>query len=412
LSAPSALRGYAAFALASGYFCHEFVQRVATSVVVGDLMAAFAVGGTVLGTLSAIYFYAYAGMQIPVGVLIDRYGSRRLMSAAAALSALGALVFATAPAVEVAYVGRAMIGLGASFAWIGCLTVATLWLPPTRFALLVGLAQAGGMLGGMLGQAPLAVLVAALGWRWALGALAAVGALIAIGLFAAIPEAKPHHAAQMRPKLAAGLRIAAKNPQTWLHALYGLAMTGTMLSFAGLWAVPWFQTVHGYSRAAAAGLASSMFLGWAVGAPLIGLLADRTRRPKPIMVGGGLAMTASLLLLLYLPALSPTLSVALLFFNGLCAVSMILSYGAARAGNPPEASGAVLGIVNTGVVGSGALFQPLIGALLDANWHGAMADGARVYDADAYALAFGVLPAMALIGTLAAWRARGLNSSP
>lgn len=406
MTAPSHLRGYAAFVLASAYFCHEFVQRVATSVVVGDLMAAFSLGGTVLGTLSAIYFYAYAGMQIPVGVLIDRYGPRRLMCGAAALSALGALVFATAPMVEVAYVGRAMIGLGASFAWIGILTVATLWLPASRFSVLTGIAQAGGMAGAMLGQAPLAALVGEWGWRAALGTLAIVGATIAVGLYATIPDRPPQAAESTRPPLAAGLRVAAKNGQTWLHAIYGMAMTGTMLSFAGLWAVPWFETVHGHSRTAAAGLASAMFLGWAVGAPFIGLLADRIRQRKPIMVVGGAAMTASLLLLLYLPALPWALAAMLLFFNGVCASSMILSYGAARASNPPEASGAVYGIVNTGVVGSGALFQPLIGALLDANWHGAIIDGARVYDAAAYATAFGVLPAIALIGTFAAWRAR------
>jgi MFS family permease len=406
LTTPTALRGYAAFALASLYFCHEFVQRVATSVVVGDLMAAFSLDGTVLGTLSAIYFCAYAGMQIPVGVLIDRYGPRRLMSGAAALSALGALVFATAPAVEFAYVGRAMIGLGASFAWIGILTVATLWLPASRFSDLTGVAQAGGMAGAMLGQAPLALMVGAWGWREALGALGFVGAAIAAGLYAAIPDRPPQTADRARPRLAAGLRLAAANGQTWLHALYGLAMTGTMLSFAGLWAVPWLETVHGHSRTAAAGLASTMFLGWAVGAPFIGLLADRTKQRKPIMVGGGAAMVASLLLLFYLPALPGMLAGVLMFFNGVCASSMILSYGAARGSNPPEASGAVYGIVNTGVVGSGAMFQPLIGALLDANWHGALAQGARVYDAEAYAAAFAVLPAIAFLGTLAAWRAR------
>ena len=406
MSAPSLLRGYAAFALASAYFCHEFVQRVATSVVVGDLMAAFSLGGTVLGTLSSIYFYAYAGMQIPVGVLIDRYGPRRLMSGAAALSALGALVFAASPMVEFAYVGRAMIGLGASFAWIGILTVATLWLPASRFSALTGIAQAGGMAGAMLGQAPLAVMVGEWGWRAALGALAIVGAAISVGLYATIPERPPQAEYRARPRLAAGLRVAAANGQTWLHAIYGMAMTGTMLAFAGLWAVPWFEAAHGHSRTAAAGLASTMFLGWAVGAPLIGLLADRIRQRKPIMVVGGAAMTASLLLLLYLPALPWALTAFLLFLNGVGASSMILSYGAARASNPPEASGAVYGIVNTGVVGSGALLQPLIGALLDANWHGALVDGARVYDAQAYSIAFGVLPAIAFIGTLAAWRAR------
>jgi MFS family permease len=399
---PSVWRGYAAFALAACFFGHEFVQRVSTSILVSDLMAEFSVGGAVLGSLSAFYFYAYAGMQIPVGVLMDRFGPRRLMSVAAAVSALGALIFATAQAIEFAYLGRALIGLGASFSWIGALTVATLWLPTARFAMLTGLLQAGGMAGGVLGQAPLALLVAALGWRLSLGALALVGASLALAIYLAVPDAAKAEVRQVRPRLTDGLRIAVANLQTWLNTLFGLAMTGTMLAFAGLWAVPWLETVYGFSRATAASLASAMFLGWGIGAPLIGALADRLARRKAIMIVCGTAMSATLLVLLYVPGLPTALLVGLLFANGAFASSMILSYGAARDHNPPGASGAVYGIVNTGVVGSGALFQPAIGALLDFNWHGTLLEGARIYDASAYQVAFAVLPAMALLGTVAA----------
>jgi MFS family permease len=399
---PSVWRGYAAFALAACFFGHEFVQRVSTSILVSDLMAEFAVGGAVLGSLSAFYFYAYAGMQIPVGVLMDRFGPRRLMCVAAAVSALGALIFATAQAIEFAYLGRAMIGLGASFSWIGALTVATLWLPTARFAMLTGLLQAGGMAGGVLGQAPLALLVAAFGWRFSLGALALVGASLALAIYLVVPDAAKAEVRQVRPRLTDGLRIAAANLQTWLNTLFGLAMTGTMLAFAGLWAVPWLESAHGYSRATAASLASAMFLGWGIGAPLIGVLADRLARRKAIMVVCGTAMSATLLVLLYVPGLPTALLVGLLFANGAFASSMILSYGAARDHNPPDASGAVYGIVNTGVVGSGALFQPAIGALLDLNWHGTLVEGARIYDVGAYQSAFAVLPAMALLGTFAA----------
>ncbi|MBI3503710.1 MAG: MFS transporter [Proteobacteria bacterium] len=394
-------RAYAAFGLAATYFGHEFVQRVSTSVIVSELMAEFAVGGAVLGSLSAFYFYAYAGMQIPVGVLMDRFGPRRLMSFAAGISAMGALLFATAPAIEFAYAGRMLIGLGASFSWIGLLTVTTLWLPPARFSGLAGLGQAIGMLGAVFGQAPLALLVESLGWRTAVGVLAALGAAISLLLFATVPDIAPK-ATQVQNRLTQGLRIAARNRQTWLNAIYGLSMTGTMLAFAGLWAVPWLVSVYGFERAGAAALCSTMFVGWAVGSPLIGWLSDRARRRKVFQVGTGAGMALTLVAILYVPAL-PTLALGLLMFiNGVLASGMILAYGAARAHNPPEASGATYGIVNTGVVGSGAIFQPLLGLLLDLNWDGAMRAGARVYSAGAYDAAFAVLPCVAVIGTLAA----------
>jgi MFS family permease len=392
---------YAAFGLAASYFGHEFIQRVATSVIVGELMAEFAVGGAVLGSLSAFYFYAYAGMQIPVGVLIDRFGPRRLMSLAAGISAVGALLFATAPAIEYAYAGRLMIGLGASFSWIGLLAVTTLWLPPERFSGLAGLGQAVGMLGAVFGQAPLALLVEGYGWRTAVGVLAALGAAISLSLFLTVPEV-PAKTAQGKGRLTQGLRIAASNSQTWLNAVYGLSMTGTMLAFAGLWAVPWLVSVYGFERAGAAAMASVMFVGWAVGSPLIGWLSDRAARRRVFQIGNGFAMTSSLIAILYVPELPTLALVALMFANGVFASGMVLAYGAARAHNPPDASGATYGLVNTGVVGSGAIFQPLLGLLLDLNWDGAMRAGARVYSAEAYDAAFAVLPCVAVLGTLAA----------
>lgn len=394
-------RAYAAFALASAYFGHEFIQRVSTSVIVGELMAEFAVGGAVLGSLSALYFYAYAGMQIPVGVLMDRFGPRRLMSFAAGISAIGALLFATAPAIELAYAGRLLIGLGASFSFIGLLTVATLWLPPQRFSGFAGVGQAIGMLGAIMGQAPLALVVEVSGWRMAVGMLACFGAAIALSLFLTVPEV-----ARQTPlapnRLMHGLRIAARNRETWLNAMFGLSMTGTMLAFAGLWAVPWLVSVYGFERAGAAALTSVMFVGWGVGSPLIGWLSDRAARRKIFAVGSGVGMTATLLVILYVPGLPVTAMAALMLVNGIFASGMILAYGAARAHNPPEASGATYGLVNTGVVASGAIFQPLLGLVLDLNWDGVMQAGARVYSAAAYDAAFAILPCVAAVGTLAA----------
>jgi predicted MFS family arabinose efflux permease len=257
------------------------------------------------------------------------------------------------------------------------------------------------MLGAIFGQAPLALLVEALGWRTALGVLAAVGSAIALSLYATVPDVAPKPGPTQK-RLTQGLRIAARNRQTWLNAAFGLSMTGTMLAFAGLWAVPWLVSVHGFERAGAAAMSSSMFVGWAVGSPLIGWLSDRAGRRKPFQVGCGLGMTATLLAILYGPHLAAPALALLMFVNGVFASGMILAYVAARAHNPPEASGATYGIVNTGVVGSGAVFQPLIGLVLDLRWDGAMRAGARIYTGDAYDAAFAVLPLVAMAGTIAA----------
>ena len=116
--------------LAAFYFFYAFVQRVAPGIMVDDLMRDFAVGGALLGNLSAFYFYAYASIQMAVGVLMDRIGPRRLMAAACLTAALGSLIFSLADSLALAYAGRLLIGFGSAFAWVGLLTFSATWFPP------------------------------------------------------------------------------------------------------------------------------------------------------------------------------------------------------------------------------------------------------------------------------------------
>lgn len=173
----AAWTGYAGWTLAALYFFYAWILRVSPSVMVDELMRDFAVTGAILGNLSAVYFYAYAAIQMPVGMALDRWGPRRVLSIAALVAGVGAGLFAWAPGVQVAYLGRALIGGGCAFGLVGSMVLAAAWFPPRRFALLSGLALGIGFVGGIGGQAPLAVLVEAQGWRASLGMLAA-GALV------------------------------------------------------------------------------------------------------------------------------------------------------------------------------------------------------------------------------------------
>ena len=137
----------ASFAWATGalFFFYAWIMRVAPSVMIDELMRDFAVGAAAIGNLSAFYFYGYAGMQIPVGLLMDRFGPRRLMTLAAAGCAVGCVMFALAPALWALSLGRFIIGATAAFSLVGAMVVAGEWFPPARFALLSGLAMMMGM---------------------------------------------------------------------------------------------------------------------------------------------------------------------------------------------------------------------------------------------------------------------------
>ena len=131
---PSGLFPWVVCGLGGLFFSYGYFQRVAPSVMVAELMGEFGVGAAVLGNLGALFFYAYAVMQLPAGVMLDRWGPRRVLPGAIVFCALGCWVFATADGIAQAYVGRLMIGTGAGFSWVGALKLTTLWFPVHRFA--------------------------------------------------------------------------------------------------------------------------------------------------------------------------------------------------------------------------------------------------------------------------------------
>jgi MFS family permease len=255
-----------------------------------------------------------------------------------------------------------------------------------------------GMLGGVFGQAPLRVMVAALDWRSATLVIAIGGVLIAV--VAGLSVRDRHRGTGGVGAVLLGMLTVMRNRQTWLIAIAGLGTTGPLLGFAGLWGVPYLATIHGLDRTAAASITSMLFIGWGLGAPVVGWLSDRMGRRKPAFTAGLTVCTAAIATLVFVPALPVSTIAALCFLCGLGGAGQIVGFAAVREHNPDRLSGSALGFVNGMVTGAGALYQPLLGWLLDLGWKGEMSAGARVYDAAAYRTAFSVLVAGAFVGFL------------
>ncbi len=394
-------RALAAYILGTGFFLYAFVQRVSPSVMTSELMREFNADGTAIGALSSMYFYTYAAIQIPVGVLIDRYGPRKLLALSAIVSAVASLAFALSPSVFAASVSRAFIGASVAFAFVGTLSIAATFFKPARFAMLAGILLAVGMAGAIMGQAPLRVLVESAGWRGSFHVLAVWALIMAVLAWLVIPRRPAAIVAAGTKERALVAWPVFSNIQTWACGGIGFGLTAVMLAFGGLWSVPWLITVYGLSAADASLLTSMMFVGWMVGSPIAGWLSDKVGRRKPVLIAGALLSLMSYAMIILVPELSLPALHLLYLSCGLGGSCMVVCFGLVREWNTPKGNATAIGFANMCVVGSGALLQPLVGRMLDNRWLGVVNDGVREYPADAFQAAFIVLLVVLLLANLA-----------
>lgn len=375
--------------------------------MVSDLMRDFAIGGGMLGVLSALYFYPYFLLQVPLGALLERLGARLLLTCALLIAGIGSFLFGIAESLWLAYLGRILIGVGSAVGFLGSLSLAARWFPTNRFAFLTGLAMFLAMMGGVLGQGPLAVFIDAYGWRasqWGLGCFGVGLALLVALIVRNAPPEKAASASSVQPwsDVWAGLRRAASLWNTWRIALVAGAMSGPMLVLGGLWGVPYFMSAYGLERPDAAYLVSLLLFGWAIGAPASGWVSDRLQRRKAILVSGMALLTLTLGSFAFLPVPPLWLATAMFIMVGVFGAGMVPSFALARETTDGSLAGAATGIVNAMTVASGALLQPLVGVVLDLVWDGSMQQGSRVYQPGDYQTAFIILFVTALLGLLLA----------
>jgi MFS family permease len=392
--------------LGAAFYFTGFYQRVAPAVMTDQLMIDFQIGAAALGNLSAFYFYSYVAVQIPTGVLADVWGARRILGTGAMVAALGALLFAGAPNILIANLGRLMIGASVGVAWVALLKLATHWFPPHRFALATGLSLFVGLSGAVAAGVPLRLLVDHFGWRPVMGISGASTFLIGLLIWVIVrddPSEKgyasyaPASGASSRGALLSGLKTVLRYKNMWLLSFAPGGMVGPLLSFAGLWGVPFLSTHYGMSPSTSAAFTSTILVAWGVGGPVLGALSDRICRRKSVYLWGSLAAFCGWVVVLFVPGLPLWVLAGLFMLIGFASGAMILGFAFVKESVPPGYAGTGAGVCNMGVMMGPMILQPLMGWMLDRRWDGWMINGVRMYDLDAYRSAFLVMIACSVL---------------
>jgi MFS family permease len=396
---PPVLLAWSVWGLGALLYLVAFYQRVAPAVFSERLMAEFALGGAALGNLSAFYFYAYVAMQIPTGLLADRWGPRRLLTAGTAVAALGTALFAAAPTYAWAGTGRLLVGASVAVGFVSMLKIAGHWFPARQYSLVSGMALFIGVIGGVIAGVPLRLLVEAFDWRPVMLVSAAITALLAIAIWWRVRDdpieagyaSHFHGAAHHAPgPILRSLAEVLSYRNSWLLALAPVGFSGAVLTFAGLWGVPWLRQVHGLDAKSAAAITSTLLVAWALGGPLLGAWSERLGRRKPLYLLSGIIALAGWVAVVYAAPSLPLL-VGLLVVVGIASGNIIIGFAWAKESVPLRLMGTASGICNMGPLMGGMLLQPGIGWMLDRRWTGVSDSGVRIYDASAWQAGFELL---------------------
>jgi len=395
-------RGLFIFLVLAANSFFVYFHRSAVAVITQDLIGEFSISAVQIGFLGSMWFYAYAGMQLPGGVVADAIGPRKTITIFIGITTLGALLFGLAPNLLWASFARLLIGVGSSVVFVCAMKIFTTWFRSDQISTYVGLFMLAGNIGAIVATAPLAILTLEIGWRYTFGVLAGISLLLTLlswGILRDAPntatqeETTPEFDSSKEPRLSFNeVRGLLINRQLLSVAAVLAVSFGTLLAFSGLWAVPYLMHTYQLTKTEASYLISVIPIGISIGAPLFGILSDKFRRRKPVYLLGTLGFIFAWIPLAFqTDNLSRGVLLGIFFILGLC-------YGLApiaaamckeiveREQYRTSVVGIAIGYMNMWPFLSVSLYQLLIGYILDTVNPVQVTEG--IFSVSAYSQAF------------------------
>ncbi len=378
---------------AAGYFL-SYIYRTINAVLSPYLATELRLDATDLGLLTSVYFLTFAAFQLPLGLLLDRFGPRRVEATLLLFAAAGAGLFAVSGNSTELIIGRGLIGLGVSACLMASFKAFVLWFPAARLPAVNGWVLAAGGLGALVATAPVEAALRLTGWRGVFAGLAILTVAVAAALWLAVPERSSDAPASGWREQWRGVAEIFRSPVFWRIAPSSVVSQAAFMAIQGLWAGPWLRDVAGLDKTAAAGylfwVAAAMVAGFLGMGQLAYRLSRRGISPLAVAAGGmALFMLAQLALLL---KLEPLLPLWVLF--GFLGTAGTLNYAILTQAFPPALAGRVNTALNLLVFVAAFAGQWGMGAIIN-RWPAAGGG----YAEPGYQLAFG----LALTGQLLTW---------
>lgn len=398
-------RGFLAWWLISVVYAYQYILRVIPSVTLHHTLERFQVDAAQYGQYSGIYYIGYAGFHLPMGLLIDRYGPKRVVPTGLLLILFGLLPLLYSHVWELAVLGRFLVGVGSSAIILGVFKVIRMEFPLNQFNRMLGLSAMIGLLGAIYGGRPVGHWIQERGVESTLIGILGVGLLLVLGLVLSLrrqeglsPSAFPQSG--VRHSVWGDLKAVLANPRVLEICFLGGLMVGPMEGFADVWGASFLEQAYGFERAVAVGLPSLIFLGFCFGSPFLSWLGDRMKASLPLILSCAASMTLCFFLLLlgWVPAAGVH---PLLFFVGICSAYQLFVISESSRRVPERLMGLAAAAANMILMTFGYVFHSLIGKLMSLQWAGELSsEGTPVYSSLAFRWSLSVVPLALVVATI------------
>lgn len=397
------------FVILSATYFFVMLHRFSPAVISLEIMKEFNVTAVALGILSSTYFYSYAILQIPTGLLADSVGPRKTVSVFTFIASFGTLIFATAKTFEFAVLGRLLIGVGVSVVWVCTLKTISKWFRKEEFATLNGVLNTVGNIGAISAATPLTLLTIHFGWRNSFLLMACITFLLALTVWFFVKDSPTVEVEKEKNSLLdvngisliQGLKMVLLSKNLWVVGFTLLVWYGTLVNFQGLWSIPYLIQVYGCSRPEASYFITLIPIGICVGAPLWGYLSDKIFNVrKPVYISGYLSYTLTWVIFVFFKNIPKEFFYLIFFMLGFFTGAIIVSITLLREFFPEYLVGTVMGCINIfPFIGVGFL-QPLTGYILDQTGPVKIVEDVKFYPFQAYQTAFMICILLLVVATL------------
>lgn len=310
--------------VASVFYAYQYIIRVMPNIMLDEIMTQFSFNAATFGQFSGIYYIGYSLMHLPLGIMLDRYGPRKIMSACILLTVVGITPILFAEHWVWPILGRLLIGIGSSAAILGTFKIIRMTFKEALFTRMLSFSVTIGLLGAIYGGAPVSYMSETLGYQTVVEIFALVGVGLAILTYFIVPEL----AAEPTSSVGSDLKLVLSNPNVmWLSIIAGL-MVGSLEGFADVWGSAFFKQSYGFDATLAASLPSMVFVGMCFGGPILSFVAEKTGSYLGTIAGCATVMAVVFFMLLSHSLTPTTISVGLILVGVCCAYQILAIYKA------------------------------------------------------------------------------------